>query len=133
MSIAYDPDLLQAFVDDLYRQAKRIAQWMALKYGAVAAALFGAGTWLVENLQLSHVTNPVAYSRIAEDAQSAALFAGIIAGAVAALLGYSLGAEKGFRLRLEAQRLLLQMQIEENTREGANNGKAAVAGNSSAD
>jgi hypothetical protein len=131
MSISYDPDLLQEFVDDLYRRAKRMAQWTALKYGLAAAALFGAGTWLIENLQLSHVTNAVQYSRLAADAQSTALFVGIIAGAVGALLGYSMGAEKGFKLRLEAQQLLLQMEIEQNTREVGKNDKAAVAANSS--
>lgn len=116
MPIDYNSDLLQGFADRLYQQAKWLAQWTAAKYGLSAALVAGAGTWLIESVQLSRVINSIQYSRMAGDAQSTSLFVAVVAGAVAALLGYSIGAEKGFALRLQAQQLLLQMRIEQNTR-----------------
>ena len=68
---------------------------------------------------LSHVANSVQYSRVAADAQNTAFVVGAVVGVLAALIGYSLGVDKGFKLRLEAQQLLLHMQIEENTRHAA--------------
>ncbi len=112
MPTEYNPTVLQDYADTLYSQAA----WLAFKYGFVFAVFtFIASVFVLASL------HDVRTPRITfEDALTyAALLA--VGGYV---IGHFVGRQKGFMLRLEAQRTLCQMQIEANTR-----AKAAAASN----
>src|SRR5258708_29740365 len=50
----YDENILQQYADDLYRQAKWITVWTALRYGlAVFSVSFGVGIALGSQKQIS--------------------------------------------------------------------------------
>lgn len=96
--IAYDPDIIQKFSGELYRQADRIVLMSAIRFGIVGA---------VVGAVLSGVTG------------TSVFFGLLVLGGIAAFIGALMGQEKAFALRLQAQVALCQVQIERNTQEGA--------------
>lgn len=104
MPTEYNPTVLQEYADKLYSQST----WLAIKYGFVFAVFtFVAAVMGLAALQASQIGR----ARFDDVLTYAAFFA--VAGYV---VGYLVGRQKGFMLRLEAQRTLCQMQIEANTR-----------------
>jgi len=86
----YDPQIIEKFADKLYSKAKTII----ITYTVLGLVIGGiAGTFVL----------PVIGSLI-----GALLFA---------VFGFSLGSEKAFHFKLEAQVALCQVQIERNIRE----------------
>ena len=92
----YDPKVIQLFADKLYKKANSI---IAL-YTFVGLMIGGVG-----GFSLGH------YSGDMTIIQWAAIIAALIAG----LLGFAIGREKAFLLKLQAQTALCQMKIEQNT------------------
>lgn len=95
MPTTYDVNVLQSSADKLYSRAKGIAFGYAVRglaLGGVLGAVIGRA-----------------------NSQQATMFGGIL-GVVAAVIGFSMGWEKAFTLRLEAQRTLCALQTEINTR-----------------
>jgi hypothetical protein len=115
--VTYDAGILQKYADELYRKAWAIIATTALKYGSitfVATLLVSSGVSFLRH----SVGSPD------PDARGALLFA-----AIAALVGFAAGRRKAFFLKLEAQRILCQRQIELNTRGNARpESMTAVAG-----
>jgi membrane associated rhomboid family serine protease len=104
MAEQYNPDILQKYSDILYAQARSLAAWTALRYGAIFAIV----TWLAVA-----VASPLTRMRI--DTSTVNTIA-LIAGFVGLLMGYNTGKVKAFSLVLQAQQVLCQRQIELNTR-----------------
>jgi hypothetical protein len=91
----FDAQVILAFADDLYRQANSLpATYAAL--GAFVGLAFGAG----------------AGAAIGLGGLIGALLAAVVLGAIA----FSVGKQKAFALKLQAQVALCQVQIEANTR-----------------
>jgi len=103
MPIRYDPDIVQEYAEDLYDQARSLVIYTALRYFLVAAGLGCVGMAFVwkELPQASVIL----------------LLLSIFCIGLATLTGMNAGRAKGFHLKLEAQTLLCQRQIEFNTRE----------------
>lgn len=104
MATNYDSSILQQYADDLYSQAKGIVLWTTLRYGAavflialVAVAAIGSQTRM--------------------DPSSARILIGILTF-VGILAGLDAGRRRAFSLKLQAQELLCQRQIELNTHRG---------------
>src|SRR5262249_17588556 len=95
---------LQKYADALYSQARGLAAWTGLRYGAAIAAI----VWL------AIVATP-SLARMATDA-SGANTAALIAAVIGFLFGYNVGKVRAFGLMLQAQQVLCQRQIELNTR-----------------
>lgn len=91
----YDAEVIREFADELYNRAAGIVFMYSL-YGFVIG---GAAGFLA------------IYA-----AGGSALIVGLILGAVGAGIGKRIGDKKAFELRLKAQRALVQVKIEENTR-----------------
>lgn len=93
---SYDPDIIQTMADRLYARARSItALW----------TLGGALTGFI----VAGITATAIESHPAEAPITAGTFFLPIA------LGYVVGKERAFRLKVEAQKLLVQLQIERNT------------------
>ena len=93
----YDGKVLYEFADRLYSRAAWIA-WGYVFLGALLG-LFGGGA-----------------AAAAVGSRDSAVMAGVVLAGVFAAIGYSVGREKGFALRLQAQTALCQAKIEANTR-----------------
>ena len=89
MAMQYDPNIIVEFASRLYSKANSIVAtytFFGLMVGAFAGMAWGGTT-------------------------------GAIVGAIViGVIGYSMGTEKAFQLRLQAQTALCQVQIELNTR-----------------
>jgi hypothetical protein len=93
--VNYDPQIIVAFAENLYRQASSvIATYTVL--GVLVGLVLGVG-----------LGNAVLGS-----AGIGAVIGGVVVGGIA----FSLGQQKAFGLRLQAQVALCQVQIETNTR-----------------
>lgn len=86
--IKYDPSVIRGFADELYRRANTIVIVNAAIFGLVGALVGG----VVKGVGVA-----------------------IIAALVAGGIGYYLGLQKAFLLKLQAQTALCQVKIEENT------------------
>jgi len=102
----YDENVLQQYADDLYRQAKWIMVWSAVRYGLVVF-LASFGTIMVAASSQKNVSTDAANSGM-----MLVLFLTLIGIAV----GVHAGRRKTFMLKLQAQQLLCQRQTEINTR-----------------
>jgi|TARA_R100000049_G_C1948880_1_gene95347 hypothetical protein len=91
----YDPKVIEAFAEAMYKEADRIAVSSAILWGLGAAVLIGVATTMLE---------------------SASLFMVVVGGGGAGFLGYKRGEAKAFTLKLEAQTALCQVQIERNAK-----------------
>lgn len=105
----YDAGILQQQADRLYDQAR----WIAIKLAAVYAVI----TFLA--------CTAISIISKVDDQQTGSLV--LIATVVAAVIGGVWGYEKSFKLRLEAQTILCQRQIEINTRDAAQEREASEA------
>jgi hypothetical protein len=98
----YDDAILQRYADDLYAQARWVIYSTAFIYGLVtfgiAFGISNVGTIFKSNVSLS--------------LQPGVLLFALIGAAV----GVAAGRKKEFKLKLEAQTLLCQRQVELNTR-----------------
>ncbi len=106
MSIEYDSTVLQRFADDLYSRAR----FIVLQY-VVIYVVFGWVTWTVAALAYAFYHHTKGTAGDLGGSEVRAMFV-----IVFAVVGGFVGANKGFRLRLDAQRTLCQLQIEKNTR-----------------
>jgi hypothetical protein len=104
MATEYDPKVLQTFADVLYDKAKSLVVVTALRYAAITFVV----VWLLVAVGASVVKLGIE--------PSGATVAAVIAAIFGLLLGVDAGKIKGFELRLQAQQVLCQMQIELNTR-----------------
>jgi sulfite exporter TauE/SafE len=95
--VAYDSKVFYDFADRLYKRASRIVLSYAV-VGAVLGFVIGGG------------------GAAAADARDSAIVVGIIVAVLFGAAGFSMGQEKAFTLRLQAQTALCQAKIEENTR-----------------
>jgi hypothetical protein len=102
----YDEHILQEYADDLYKQAKWIVVWTAVRYGLAVFVV-------------SFVISMVALSA-QKDVSTASANAAALSVFVLTLLGILAGADSGrrkaFMLKLQAQHILCQRQTEINTR-----------------
>lgn len=103
MPTQYDPDVLQRYADELYRQAKWIVIGTTLRY------FFGA-------LLLS-IACAAALSFAPGGPGSAAMVITVIFWVIGIATGIDAGRRKAFELRLKAQQILCQVQIEQNSRQ----------------
>ncbi len=104
MATDYDPNVLQEYADQLYRQAKWIVFWMMLRYGLLSFVVIGILAAVVASLSPANA-NPALLS-----------IAPLFGLAVGILAGIDAGRRKSFNLKLQAQQLLCQRKIELNTR-----------------
>lgn len=104
MPTPYDSSILQRFADELYRQARWIIFGTVLRYSLVIFLFVFVGCFVLGTQQ----------------PQFALSNDGLVVACILALIGIPLGIEagrkKGFELKLKAQQILCQVQIEENTR-----------------
>jgi hypothetical protein len=90
--VKYTPEVIEEFAEQLYKQAG----WIAMR-SAAAGILIGLG---LGYLGSRFGPGPLTYSFVP----------------LCGWIGWGAGLRRGFRLRLEAQRALVQVKIEENTR-----------------
>jgi len=98
VAINYDPKIIQEFARRLYKQAASI-----IVTATIVGAVFGAiiGGIIVNATSLHRDMDPTV---------------GILIGAAFfGLFGFSVGRERAFKLKLQAQIALCQVKIEENT------------------
>ncbi len=96
--ITYDAEIILKFASRLYSRAASIVYTYTL-FGAILGALFGGIFFNITKLNRDF----------------APLF-GILGGAILfGLIGFSIARERAFKLKLEAQNALCQVQIEKNT------------------
>lgn len=106
----YDPTILAKFADQLYSEAASIIVRFTL-LGFLGGGVIGLGTGVTDGFRHMDTTMGVA-----------AVFA-VIAG----LLGYFAGSARAFALKVQAQQLLCQLQIEVNTRSAGAQVQAAYS------
>ena len=102
----YDEKILQEYADDLYKQAKWIVVWTAVRYGLAVFVVSFAISVLVVSAQKDISTG-------AANAVALLVFVLTLAGILA---GADAGRRKAFLLKLQAQHILCQRQTEINTR-----------------
>lgn len=99
----YDESVLQSYADRLYRRAT----WIVMKY-----AIGG----LITGFTLGYVPALAWYFRDKEIIPPTVNMPALFLAALCAVIFSFVGEGKAFRLKLEAQQTLCQMQIERNTR-----------------
>lgn len=102
---AYDENILQQYADDLYRQAKWIVVWTAVRYGLAVFLLSLVGVAVVGSQK-----------QISADTGNSLLMWVLILTLIGIAVGVDAGRRKAFHLKLQAQQILCQRQIEINTR-----------------
>jgi hypothetical protein len=112
MMTAYDPLVIQKFADRLYRRAT-MTLIVSTAFGALGGGVVG----------LIFCLSAVAPSLAQGDSATlvglvVSLIGGLLGAAIFGLAGYLGGLERAFRLKLQAQTVLCQIKIEENTRRG---------------
>ena len=96
--VTYDPKIIRAFANDLYRIADRVVLMTTLKYGLIGAVIGASAGAGIGGVQSSPIT-----------------IGAVILGAIAGFIGRGAGEEKAFAYKLQAQTALCQVQIESNT------------------
>jgi hypothetical protein len=97
----FDPNIIERYAEQLYRKADSVRVGSAIT-GAVLGVVFGG-------VPISPVG---AYLPIPSTFGLATILLGAILGA---FLGYAIGEGRAFRIRLQAQLVLFQLQLERNT------------------
>lgn len=100
----YDPNVIATFAERLYAQATRIIILLSI-LGFIVGGIMGAA---LGGTMGGH-----------SDSSTFALVGGLFGALAGTLSGYSMGQERAFMLKLQAQTALCQMQIESNTRRAA--------------
>ena len=108
--VAYDPEIIQKFVDRLYRRAKSVIITSTIG-GVLVGGIIGFFVVLFFDQR-----TPRLPSRFSLDELGAELIACLIGAVLFGLFGFLAGREHAFLLRLQAQTALCQAKIEENTR-----------------
>ena len=98
MTISYDPTIINEFAERLYARANTVA---------VSYTLWGIGIGLSTGFVVSGLLGEVNRGRMPYEALCILLFGGI---------AHSVGRERAFQMKLQAQVALCQVTIEENTR-----------------
>lgn len=98
MSVIYDPVVIQEMADSLYRQAATIV----LLYTLILSVFCGVGCAVLLSVA------------VGTEALVPAMGLGCILGA---LLGYAIGRDRSFHLRVQAQTALCQRNIERHLAE----------------
>lgn len=107
MPTQYDPKILQRYVEDLYLQAQYIIRGYATSYG-LGALVFGA----IAGFGISRYASAAGAG--AND--NIAILGGVIGVFIGIVIGIDRGKKRAWEFKFKAQELLLQMQIERNTR-----------------
>ena len=102
----YDEKILQEYADDLYKQAKWVVAWTAVRYGLAVFLVSFAISVVVVSAQKDISPGSANVGALLVFGLT---LAGILAGADA-------GRRKAFMLKLQAQHILCQRQTEINTR-----------------
>ena len=110
MSVQYDSNVLQQYADELYRQARGIVIGTALRYG-VLVLVSGFLLLSVFSGTLRHFSGEAA-TNAAANGQGVVFFL----TAIGVFAGVGVGRRKAFSLKLQAQQILCQREIELNTR-----------------
>ena len=108
MPTGYDADILQTYADDLYKQARYIVITTTIRYGLL--------TFLVLTVLSAILSTYISRGPRATDEGSSLVLAVLIITLIGIAVGISEGRKKAFELKLKAQQLLCQRQIEINTR-----------------
>lgn len=116
--ITYDPLVLKSYADKLYQQARMIAVTTALRYLAVAFVLSFVPVWFLRASNTA-LQNDQAYS--------VGIGISVVLMIAATMVGVERGMDRAFQLKLEAQQILCQVSIEQNTRQESNIAAATVA------
>jgi hypothetical protein len=104
MPTRYDRSILQSHADALYAKADSIVLNTALSMAASLAV--GGG-----------VLGAAAAYGLAADLVTGLVLGALVLGSIGFAIGWQMGEEQAFRMRLQAQELLCQMMIEKNTAE----------------
>lgn len=104
----YDPDALREFADGLYSRARSAVVWCATSYGLLAFAIGFSFGILAGRQMFESIPNL--------DTISTAFVLGALGAVIGIAVGIVKGREKSFDFKLEAQKILLQIRIEERTR-----------------
>ncbi len=99
--VRYEPDVLWEYADRLYQEAQRVTLKRTL-----AGLAVGALIWIALSL-------PALGGRVDDPVRAVLGFAATAGGS---LIGIWSGQARALWLKLEAQRLLVVVQIEQNTR-----------------
>jgi hypothetical protein len=102
----YDENILQEYADDLYKQAKWIVVMSALRYGVAVFMVSFVAIMAVASSQ-GHVPT---------DSANGGVVLVLFLTLIGILVGADAGRRKAFMLKLQAQQMLCQRQIEINTR-----------------
>lgn len=100
----FDPSLIERYAEQLYRKADSVR---------VGSAVFGAGLGVVFG---AVPMSPLGKYLPIPSSYGLALV--LLGGLVGGFLGYVVGQGRAFRIRLQAQLMLFQLQIERNTHQG---------------
>jgi hypothetical protein len=104
----YDDGILQQYADSLYREAAWIVWWTAVAFGLVA--------FLVSGVVLVAISALGPQMGINGNMGSAGLPVVLFITVLGVVAGVGAGKQKSFKLKLQAQQILCQRQIELNTR-----------------
>jgi sulfite exporter TauE/SafE len=104
--IQYDRDVIQKFAEKLYKQAN----FIIASYTILGLLLGGVGGHFLGGA----IRGDMSATAIGE-ANSGDMTTTAIVAIVVALIGFAMGQEKAFMLKLQAQTALCQVKIEQNT------------------
>lgn len=102
----YDEKILQQYADDLYRQAKGIIVWTAVRYGAAVLLVSFIVSMAVANSQ----------KNVSTDAANSGVVLVLFLTLIGIAAGVDSGRRRAFHLKLQAQQILCERQTEINTR-----------------
>jgi hypothetical protein len=108
---AYDDSILQQYAYALYREAKWVAFWMAVTFGGITFLISAVVIGAISLLPQTTINGN-------DDTQNVRIMVVVVLSALGAFVGLGIGRQKAFRLKLQAQQILCQRQIEINTRTG---------------
>ncbi|MBL8744765.1 MAG: hypothetical protein JNK58_00255 [Phycisphaerae bacterium] len=92
----YDEHIIEQYADRLYRRARGVI----LNWAVALGVFFGGLAYFLAR---------------AADVESLS-FVGAVGAAIGLVVGFLIGTERAFAIRLKAQQTLCQLQIEKNTR-----------------
>lgn len=104
----YDDNILKQYADSLYRQA----QWIVFQ----TAIVFGCIAFIISLIVMAAVAALGPQMGIRGDISSGEMVLAVAITTVGIVWGINKGRRNAFRLKLQAQQILCQRQIELNTR-----------------